>query len=56
MYVFYMFVIIMSTYRQFRQLFRQTNKFAKNILNTNSVYLKASADIQISTFMSKMKG
>ncbi len=30
--------------RQFGPLFRQTNAFARSILNTNFVYLKASAD------------
>ncbi len=36
--------------RQFDRLFRQTNEFAKNILHTNIMYPKASADVKISTF------
>ncbi len=32
------------------------NEFARTIVNTNIVYLKASADIKISTFWRKMGG
>ena len=39
--------------RQHCQLFRQTNEFAKNILLTNIVFLKTSADVKISTTKKK---
>ena len=35
---------------QFDRLFRQANEFTRNILPTIIVYLKASADVNISTF------
>ena len=41
--------------RQFDQLFHQTNEFAKNILHTNNMYLKASV-VKFSTFWRKMGG
>ena len=42
--------------RQFDQLFRQTNVFARNILHTNIICLKASADVKILTFLEKNGG
>ncbi len=42
--------------RQFGRLFRETNEFARNILLTNIMYLKASADVKISTFLEKNGG
>ena len=41
---------------QFSLLFRQTNEFARNILHTSIMYLKASADVKISTFLEKNGG
>ncbi len=38
------------------RLFRQTNEFARNIVHTNITYLKASADVKISTFLEKNGG
>ncbi len=40
--------------RQFSRLFRQTNESARNILHTNIVYLKASADVKSQLFGIKM--
>ena len=42
--------------RQFDRLLCQTNEFAINILHTNIMYLQASADVKISTFLEKMGG
>ncbi len=39
-----------------QQLFRQTNEFARNRLHTNIMYLKASADVKIITFLEKNLG
>ncbi len=36
------------------QLFRQTNELARNILRTNIMYLKASADVKISAVGGKL--
>ncbi len=33
--------------RQFGRLFHQINEFARNILHTNIIYLKASAEVKI---------
>ncbi len=42
--------------KQFGRLFRQTNEFGRNILHTNIMYLKASTDVKISTFLAKNGG
>ncbi len=53
-YVGYYYVDIIT--RQFDQLLRQTYEFARNILHTNIMYLKASADVKIATFLKKNGG
>ena len=40
--------------RQFGRLFYQTSEFARNILDTNLMYLKDATDVKISTFWRKM--
>ena len=42
--------------RQFGQLFRQISEFARNILHTNIMYLKAAADVKILIFLEKNWG
>ena len=42
--------------RLFDRLFRQTNEFAKYVLHRNIMYLKASADVNISTFFGEKWG
>ena len=42
--------------RQLGRLFRQTNKFARNIFHTKFVYPKASADVNISIFFGEKWG
>ena len=39
--------------RQFDQIFCQTKEFACNILHTNIMDLRVSADVKISTFLVK---
>ncbi len=39
--------------QQFCRKFHQTNEFARNNLHTNIMYLKASTDVKISTFLEK---
>ncbi len=42
--------------RQLDRLFRQASDFVRNVLHINIMYLKASADVNISTFLEKNGG
>ncbi len=39
-----------------RSFFHQTNEFARNILHTNILYLKASTAVKIATFFGEIWG